>query len=231
MTTAQLLSQTALRAVVEQTLDAKVFYQDEFARSCRPAWDAALPVTEHRFPDLMQAAGIALDVQKEQVGRLKETLAAAGRGAWALVRRAKPTGGEWYLTLIHDGFGEVHGRTDGWNDVPTFGAVVDRMVGMEIYHFRHVVEADRAHAASAAAIASMRLKVGMRLRNVRVAGTTYSTAIVQSVHPESGAVTLNLTKRGSPKRYAATIPAARLAGEPSPQRSPTVIVNGTARAA
>lgn len=226
-----LLTIPALRAIVEQTLDAKVFYQDEFARSCRPTWDAALPVTEHRFPDLMQADGIAFDVRKEQVSRLKETLAQAGRGAWALVRRAKPEGGEWYLTLIHDGFGEVHGRTDGWADVPTFAAVVDRMVGMEIYNLRHAVEADRARAASAAAIASMRLQVGMRLRNVRVGGTLYSTAIVQSVHVQSGAVSLNLTKRGSPKRYAATIPASRLAGESSPPRGPTVLVNSVAQVA
>ncbi|KZC32638.1 MULTISPECIES: hypothetical protein [unclassified Rhodanobacter] len=231
MPTAALLTIPALRAIVEQTLDAKVFYQDEFERSCRPTWDIAIPARELRLPDLIQAAGIALDVQKEQVSQLKEALAAGGRGAWAIVRRAKPNGGEWYLTLICDGFGEVHGRSDGWTDVPTFAAVVDRMVGMEVYRFRHVVETERTRAACAAALASLQLKVGTRLHNVRVAGTTYSSALVQSIHDESGSVTLHLTKRGSAKRYEATVPATRLTGEPSQHRGPNVIVNGAVRAA
>lgn len=232
MTATPYLANPALRAIVDRTLDAKVFYQDEFKRACRPTWDAAIPVAEQRLPDLVQAAGIELDVRKEEVRQLKEALAAGGRGAWAIVRRGKPEGGEWYLTLIHDGFGEVHGRSDGWLDVPTFEAVVDRMVGGEIYHFRHVVETERFHAAAVAALASLQLTVGTRLRDVRVGSTTYSSAVVKAIHPASGSVTLHLTKRGSAKRYEATIPATRLTGQSVQQRGgPTVVVTGAARAA
>ncbi|MGH8159258.1 MAG: hypothetical protein ACREPQ_14150 [Rhodanobacter sp.] len=216
----------ALRAIVEATLDAKIFYEDEFKRACRPTWDTANPAIENRLPDVVQDEAMSPLAQREEVQRIKALLAEGGRGAWAVVRRRAAAGNERYLSLIHDGRGEVHGRSDGWGGVPTFEAVVDRLVAEEIYHLRHVVEDERRRAAAVQQLATLNLAVGTRLKDVRVGGTVYSTAAVEVLHPLSGSVTLQLTKRGSRKRYRATVSATTLAGDPNARRvDPTILVN------
>lgn len=37
----------ALRLAVSAAMDAGVFYQDDFNRACREAWDQALPIVDN----------------------------------------------------------------------------------------------------------------------------------------------------------------------------------------
>lgn len=222
----------ALRVIVNQTLDAGVFYQDEFKEACRGGWDATLPVTECRLPDLVEDGEATFQVRQEDVRLAREALKAGPRGTWMVVRRPHPNGAVGYLALIHDGAGTVHGRSDGWAAEPTFAAVADRMIGSEVYDMRRLVEADRQRAACVAALDRMQIEVGTRLKQVTVGGKTYSTAVVTGIDPSVGYVSLRLTKRGSAKRYACSIPATRLAGHAEPRRTaPLALVNGEALAA
>lgn len=232
MTATLITDNPALRAIVEQTIDAKVFYQDEFKEACRGGWDATLPVTECRLPDLMQDGETTFQARQEEVRLAHEELKAGPRGTWMVVRRLHPNCTVGYLALIHDGAGTVHGRSDGWAAEPTFAAVVDRMIGSEVYDMRRVVEANRQRAACAAALEGMQIEVGTRLKQVTLGGQTYSTAVVTGIDPAIGYVSLRLTKRGSAKRYACSVPATRLAGHAEPRRTaPLVLVNGEALAA
>ncbi|KZC39845.1 hypothetical protein RHOFW510R12_00965 [Rhodanobacter sp. FW510-R12] len=232
MPTASVLTMPALRVAVEQALDAKVFYQEDFKQACRAGWDAAVPVTEARLADVMQDADTPFDARRENERAARETLLAGPRGAWVVVRTAFGHGREGYLALIHDGFGTVHARSDGWAAFPTFDAVVDRMIGSEVYDLRRMIEAERERAACVAAVAFLQLRVGTRLRQVALGGITYSTAVVAEIHEASGRVTLVLTKRGSSKRYRGIVPATVLVPRAENRRAgPMVVVNGEAAAA
>lgn len=204
------LELAALRAAVERALDANVHYEDEFKAACRPTWETVHPVVEHRLPDVVQNESSDYRFRREQGRAVKAQVAAGPRGTWAIVRTVRHDGTEWFNTLMHDGAGEVHARSDGWATEPTFAAVVDRMVGMEIYRARKAVEDERARAQAVARVASLGLSVGAILRDVKLSGQKYSSAVVEQITPATGAVGLALTKRGSNRRYRSTALATSL---------------------
>ncbi len=205
-----LLSIPALRAAVETALDVGVFYQDAFDKACRPAWDAAAPATESRLPDVVLSAEETWLAARPRVDARRAALLSAPRGAWALVRKPLAGGREYFNALIHDGMGEIHERADGWSAPPTFAEVANRMIGMEVYRARHDVERERAIARAVTRLSTLNLAEGSTLRDVEIDGTVYSTGIVEEVFPDTGAVRLFLTKRGSRNRFRSTVSATYL---------------------
>jgi len=199
---AYLLSFAALRTAVGVTIDRGIHYQDEFEAACLPAWAQTLPVSDNQLPDLLLSSGEEYMEKRAKQKAALERVAAGPRGTWMVVITSCPeTGKVWYVATISHGNGEVSTRNDGWNVKPTFDKVAGRMVGYEIYLVRKHVEIERAQAAASQRVENLGLHKGMRLRSVGVSSNTFSSAVIEELNAETGAVTIFCTKRGSRKRF------------------------------
>lgn len=212
-------------------LDDKIFYQDDFDNACRPAWMVAFPITCKTITPGQGGCGY-VDVvddtfaaRKAQFEALKEQLRCEPRGTWALVRRPwpdDPTRCSWSVA-VSAGAGEVTSPDlSGIAGQPTFEEVIGRMVRYEIYTARHCEQRRRDEITGLAKLRERAWAPGVALRNVRTSGGEYSSGTVTQLN--GAYVTLELKRRGSPRRWTWTGLAqsvmAELPAAPRPRSTP-----------
>lgn len=197
-----ILALPALHAVVAATLDRGIHYQDAFAEACREAWAVALPLVDEELEAVVVRTdlGETLESHRDRGRAMKERLAAAPRGTWAVIEDRMAGLKVHFNALMSVGDGQVECRSDGWGSRPTFEAMATRLVDMEVYLARCRVEEERRQAASRAIIETHGLTEGGRLRGIRLEGVAYSSATIESVAMDKGRVTLTCSRRGSGKR-------------------------------
>lgn len=198
-----------LRATVEAALDAGIRNTDAFGAACWLAWERALPVCEVRHPNLVVPGKENWDGLWKACKAEKAKLLAGGRGYWMVLEHRGPHG-PVFCALMHDGHGRVRNESNGWLKEPTFDAMARRMITLEIWEIRRVVETERKTAAALTKLAEMKLEVGMKLRSVEFDGYTWSSGIVTSIDQEIGDIGLMLTRRGSARRAEYAVSAADL---------------------
>ena len=200
-----LLAIPALRRAVESALDAGVFYQDAFESACRQQWDAVTPAVEVRLPNIHVDPKLDFETRRVQRANVVKQLESAPRGTWAvLIKPWSHSGnsGITYEALMSNGHGTVDARSDGWASEPTYEAMRDRMIGMEVYTARHAVAQERRNAAGAARLRALHIHPSITLRNVTVDGCHhFSTVVVTKVYEATGGLELYATRRGSRKRF------------------------------
>ena len=204
-----LIAIPGLRAAVEAALDAGIRNTDAFDACCRPAWVRALPVHEVRQSNLLVPGKEDWDGLWQACKAEKSKLLAGGRGNWMVVEHRGPHG-MVFCALMHDGHGRVRNESNGWLKEATFDAMASRMISLEIWEIRRVVETERKTAAALAKLAGTNLAVGMKLRAIEFNGYTWSSGIVTSVDPATGHIVLALTRRGSARRSEFAVSPADL---------------------
>lgn len=197
-------------AIVGAAIDAGVFYTDDLKAYCRDAWQALHPavdvcLTASDAGNAKRLEGMDQAQRREASNALREAVAAAPRGTWGLLRLDWKTAdwhsGVTYTMFISDGQGHahpVHNRFNGRD--PNYYDALASMVGYEIYVCDSAEKARREQDRSQAIIRSAGIAPGMKLRNVTIGSTTYSSATVEAVS-DIGGVKLCLTKRGSRNRW------------------------------
>jgi hypothetical protein len=167
--------------------------------------------------DAFQAA------RAERAGLIEQS----SRGTWLLTiqsHEANEPGAVWYAPMIAAGGGQL-GSTFGHHlRPPSFEIVRAKMVGRESYLVVCTIQSERQIAANIQALARLSPSIGTTYRNLAIDGVAYSRAEVTEINPAhdpshvivgpddrgDGYVRLTLRKRGSKKRYTATIAARRL---------------------
>ncbi|MDK9702471.1 MAG: hypothetical protein OEL20_04975 [Sulfuritalea sp.] len=210
-------AQPAMIAGCEAALDAGIYYQDEFRDF----------VLKHMggldcAPALVEAASLDLDAedhwqrQKDLTSRLARLIKASPRGHYALIRRTckdwlKPS----YSAMVSDGSGKlaVGGQFDGYDHEPTGDEVLTRVIGYEIYLCRKDLEEKRRTEANIKAQQEHAFTVGMEFKDYRHPGETkkFAKAVIAAVQPDKGTLQLLLIRRGTSKRWEATMGAKRFA--------------------
>lgn len=211
---ATLLAFAPLRLAVEHALDEGVFYETDFSKACRHAWDEATPAINQRLPSISMSSDDDFVARRATRDDAVARVAASPRGTWMVLimqRSAPERPGTTFESLMSDGHGNADARSDGWQSEPPYEAVLDRLVGYEIYAARKAVEAERRTTAGAARLVELGIHQGLQLRNVTVTGWhRFSTAIVKEAYPDHGGLVLYATRRGSSKWYEVTTNALDL---------------------
>lgn len=218
----------------EAALDAEVFYQDEFA-------DFVVKAMGGYGCEAVLVETVSIDLNWDDymarkraiVGPLTKEVAAAPRGHYGLIHYISAEGDNRYSLIASDGSGEtaVGGRYDGYDTPPDGEKVLSRMVGYEIYECRSLVENERRRDANIEALRKHGFAPGMEFKNYKHPGEVkpYSKAVVQAVYADSGTLKLQLTRRGSAKRWEGTVGAKGFAEavgacEPEIVKHPFVVV-------
>lgn len=220
----------------QAALDAGVFYQDEFCDfvvkhmggyGCEAVLAETVTEPDRGAPDYFELRRATMD-------GLANRIAASPRGHYALVKYTGSDGTDRYSLKVSDGSGKlaVGGACDGYDAPPSGEKILERMVGYEIYECRNAVEAKRRVEANIAALKRQGFKVGMEFKNYMHPGEPrpYSKVVIQELYPDFGQVKIHLTKRGSPKRWEASIGALTLAvrvglqQEPASNAPPFIVV-------
>ena len=205
-------SATAL-AIVGAAINEGLFYVDDVKAYCSPRWQAEYPLTDV----CLTASGDTTYVmaperhedRRAQMDNINAKLAAAPRGTWALVRQDWKSGdghaGTSWSLRISVGNGEVHGAQPNpiWQNekrIAGFNDAVKCLIGTEIYRATNAERARRESARSRQLIKDTGWRHGATLRNVKIAGKTFSTALIVMI-TEEGFLRLELTKRGSRNRW------------------------------
>lgn len=118
---------------------------------------------------------------------------------------------QWQF-MINDGEGHIDGKYDTYLQYPTESQILSSFLDMEVYILRAEYSASALRERSQAVIDGGHLFIGAQLKNIRLTGSTtvYSTALVNAINRHDLTVTLQLTKRGSAKRWESTVHAYML---------------------
>lgn len=197
----------------EAAIDAGVFYQDAFADfvvkhmggyDCKPVLVETVSFKWYGGENFL-AAQRAWRTEAEM--RMKSS----PRGHYILVEKLYDDGKRRYSTMVSAGNGQlsVGGSHDSYDEQPTGEKVLSRMIGYEVYCCRKAVEDSRCRDHNRKALEHHRYCVGQVFRNYRHPGETkpFSKATVTKIYPESGQVTMHLSKRGTSKMWEITVGA------------------------
>ncbi len=218
-------------AIVGAAIDAGVFYTDDLKAYCNDAWVTAHPAIDHCVTrsgdtDYELLTGEFAE-RNARVKQLRETLQAAPRGTWGLLRYdwtgTDGNAGVSYTMFIADGMGGTKDVQTGpihhAGRVPAYEDAIQSMVGYEIYLADHAEKDRREMARSRAIIRDAGLAEGATLRNLRIGAKDYSSATVERIG-EHGHLTLLLTKRGSRNRWRWSGLAQSVAADALPKGMP-----------
>jgi len=205
-------SPTAL-AIVGAAIDAGLFYVDDIKSHCSQRWQNEYPLTDVCLTATGEATYVmapeSYEDRRAQGGNIKAQLGTSPRGTWALIRqdwqREDGYSGTTWTLLISVGNGEVHAAQANpiWQNekrIAGFKDAVDCLVGMEIYRATNAERARREAARSRLLIKEAGWRHGATLRNVKIGGKAFSTALIVMI-TEEGFIRLELTKRGSRNRW------------------------------
>lgn len=209
----------------EAAIDAGIFYEDQFkdfvvkhmgGYGC----EAVLleTVTLQWFGSEFLSENRALET------KARERLKGSPQGHYILFEKIYDDAKRRYSTMVSDGNGELAagGSHDSYDVPPTAEKVLSRMVGYIIYCCRKAVEESRRREHNRKVLEQQRYCVGQVFRNYHHPGETkpFSKATVTKIYPESGQVTMQLTKRGTSKIWEITIGAGcieeRIEATPKP---------------
>jgi hypothetical protein len=219
-------------------LDEGIFYQKEF-----DAYVLQLMGAFDCEPVLLET--LALDTDKEgywKINRelrenLEKKVAGAVRGTYALVHRSSSSYKDVYEVMVSDGTGKLAaGAKHNTYDAPPSGeSVVKAMHTYEIYEVRKKLETNRRLEVNQSVLAENLFAVGISYKNVRLSGakTVYSSATISNINHELGVIGLELTRRGSKRRWGATVDAVHMKEivqeslKSTPPRATQVVADGT----
>lgn len=208
-----------LRALISNTIDAGIFYEDAFQAACKGDWQRHSPAPENRLPDVVVPLDADLGSRWAERKVAAAAVARSPRGTWCCFVVAMPGGSTMTETFLSDGHGGFDCRAHGPREIPSFSFLLDEMTSMEIYSARKAIERERRDEAALARVRDLRLQVGRVLKNVTVNGTRFSTAVVERL--ELGMVTALATRRGSKHRWQFTTSALNLViADPVPTDPP-----------
>ena len=108
----------------------------EFMTACRARWEELAPAVENRLPDLERPWKPGIVFEPFRI-RARELLTAP-RGTWFLTV-SRNDRMAIYQVAMADGFGEMHYRADNWGGLPTYEAMLERMLSNEINLVRYHV--------------------------------------------------------------------------------------------
>lgn len=227
----------AMVAGCNAALDAGVYYQDDFRDFVLHHMGG--PGFEPKLLEIVELDMRAEDYlahQKAERERIRQKLTESPRGHYVLFKRITDDSNRRAWTSVMssgDGIGQG-GSFDSHDAQPTAEKLVERMVGYEIYCCRKDLEDNRRIAANVAALTEHQFAPGQSFKNYKHPGETkvFSKATVVEVFPEGGQVKLELVRRGTGKRWNATVGAKGFAEAvglraPAPDPHPLiVVVNG-----
>lgn len=217
----------ALKAAVGDAIDSGLSYNrdvDAFvARHCRvpdPAREVFLGIVDLPVHDLPQA--------RKTLGEIEAKVAAEPRGTWAVTKKVFENDGQTrtvYQPLLSDGSGSLASgcRSDTSYEPPAYEAVLRRAFEMEVYVARRELEAERLSARNREVVESGRITIGSEYRDVTVNSQKFSRAKVVGVEAATGKVSIELTKRGSRRRWKCDVDAAALSPPPAPRNADETI--------
>ena len=214
---------SALRAATEAALDCGLFYDNAVEAFVLAQIGQHYPARDEYPGTFDQPSGFP-------EGRafhlaMEARVVNAPRGAWAIIQHRLPDR-TWLEAMMSDGSGmrSVGGSFDHYDKMPSFLDVHHRMAGYETYKMRHEVEAARRRARNLAVISERGFTVGRSFHGLLIGRAVFSTVTITALHPSpdahttiigtddrgAGWLSLDLTKRGSRKRYCADIAATQL---------------------
>lgn len=196
----------------EAAIDAGIFYEDQFkdyvvkhmgGYGC----EAVLleTVTLQCFGSEFLSEKRALDA------KAKDRLKSSPQGHYILFEKIYDDAKRRYSTMVSAGNGEIAlgGSHDCYDEPPTAEKVLSRMIGYDVYCCRKATEDRRRRAHNRRVLEQQRYFVGQVFRNYRHPGEAkpFSKATVTKIYPESGQVTMQLSKRGTSKMWEITVGA------------------------
>ena len=211
----------ALKAAVGEAIDGGAFYNADVnsfvAKHCGvpdPAQEVFLGIVDLPVHDLPAARKANEEIEAK--------VAAGPRGTWAVTRKVFENDGQTrtvYQPLLSDGSGALAPgcRSDTSYEPPAYENVLRRAFEMEVYLARRELEAERLSARNREAVGSGRVAIGTEFRDVTVNSQKFSRAKVVGVDAETGQATIELTKRGSRRRWKCDVGAAALSPAPAPE--------------
>jgi len=169
--------------------------------------------------------------------RLCSRLKAAPRGYYALLQYSSDDGSRSFGTITSDGTGNIApgGAYNCQAEMPSGEYVLDRMMGYEIYLCRQRTEGERNMKADIQALTDHAFTPGMTFKDYRHPGEvkSYSKVMITAVSPPTGNVKLLLVRRGTRKRWEASVGAKAfaervgvVAATPEPHPWIVVVKNG-----
>lgn len=210
----------------EAAIDAGVFYQDAFAEfvvkhmggyDCKPVLVETVSFKWHGGSNFLAE-------QRTWNAEAAVRMKASPRGHYFLIEKLYEDGKRRYSTMVSAGNGQlsIGGSHDSYDEQPAGEKVIARMVEYEVYCCRKAVEESRHRDHNRNALERHRYTVGQVFRNYRHPGEAkpFSKATVTKIYPESGQVTMQLSKRGTSKMWEITVGAGcieeRIEATPKP---------------
>lgn len=197
----------------EAAIDAGVFYQDAFADFVvkhMGGYDCQ-PVLVETVSFKWYGGNTFLAEQRAWNAEAAARMKSSPRGHYLLIEKLYEDGKRRYSTMVSAGNGQlsVGGSHDSYDEQPTGEKVLARMVEYEVYCCRKAVEETRRRDHNQNALERHRYCIGQVFRNYRHPGEAkpFSKATVTKIYPESGRVTMQLTKRGTSKMWEITVGA------------------------
>lgn len=191
-------------SIIAKALDAGVFYQDHLAETCEQDWESAFPAVDTLLPGY----GATHEVDAGPAYTLARTtittaLRNTPRGTWAWFNVCRLGTSPQAFGAMSDGAGGLHTEYGG---VMTYKRLVRFMYRMELFETRRAYEQHRESQRALACIKARGLSLNHTLRNVKVSGQAFSTAVVVGIQG-SGVLDLVCTRQGSGKRWKAKLHA------------------------
>lgn len=202
---------SAMLAAIRRALDRGVFYnadvEDAVLGETR---DVEFAVTT-RLPDLVLQVHADGPSQRVQVADAVHVHAGLARGTWRKIVHRAVDGFSWSETMISTGRSEPAARIEGSFADQGAEAPLRRLIGSEVYKLRHEIEARDLAVRQKHAYERLDPTPGTAYADVVIAKHRFSRLVVTAVDAASGTIVLDGRKRGSAKRYTATLDAAQVA--------------------
>lgn len=215
-------------AIAGEAIDAGIFNQRAFADFCRDKWVQGHPATESCITggqdDVSERMTGTWDTDRKRRDAVRQVVRNSPRGTWAVLRtdwdNGERTGVRWEVFFARGNARvlEPHMGLAG-RRAPNFDDVIHNVVNYEIYLARRAEEARRERARSRATLASYDWGVGSVIKRVRLGSHAFSAVRIVDVM-DSGYIKVHCTKRGSGRRWEATVLAQALRLEDGQQHEP-----------
>lgn len=213
--------------IVGEALDAGVFDQDEFVEYCTGKWQLLHPAIDVCVTSEFEGGARKLSgdfaERRQVVNHYKEQLKDAPRGTWALLYRDWNNGErdfrDWTAVMAKGNGEAVVPNQSGLQGRPSFEAILKRQADYEIYCARQAEQTRREQARSRDTIRRYAWSVGTKVKDVAIGAHDFSTIQITAIH-KHGPIEILGTKRGSSRRWTATVLAQAIRLKHGQQHTP-----------